>query len=50
MLSKNCLKKLEYHKDLKRTEAFCPERTTKQNVILEVLLKSIGILVVVIIL
>lgn len=39
---------LEYYKDLKRTEAFCPERTTEQNVISEVLLKSIGILVVVI--
>jgi hypothetical protein len=50
MLSKNCPKKLEYHKDLNRTAAFCPERTTKQKVIVEVLLKSIGILVVVIIL
>ena len=41
---------LEYYKDLKRTEAFCLERTIEQNVISEVLLKSIGILVVLIIL
>ena len=50
MLSKDICNYLEYYKDLKRTEAFCLERTTEQNVISEVLLKSIGILVVVIIL
>jgi len=50
MLSKNICNYLEYYKDLKRTEAFCLERTTEQNVISEVLLKSIGILVVLIIL
>jgi len=50
MLSKNICNYLEYYKDLERTEAFCRERTTEQNVISEVLPKSIGKLVVVIML